>query len=178
MKTFQQIYAEYRDKIYNHITFRIRNSQQAEDLTQEVFIKVYKNLAMYDESKGLLSTWIYTIANNLVVDYFREKKLLTTDLSMYVTDDGGELDALSYHCTTETPHIVLMRKEIRTNVQVNISLLPKNIRRVAKLFFYANFNYNEIATALDIPLGTVKNSIFRAREILQASLKQEHAFME
>jgi len=177
MKNFETIYTEYRDKIFNHVSFRIKNKEQAEDLTQEIFIKVYKNLAMYDESKGQFSTWIYAIATNVVIDYYRQKKLETSDMSMFISEDGMELSNI-VHCTKENPENVLIQKEISDNVQKNIKSLPRNLRRTAKLFFNANLNYNEIADALDIPLGTVKNNIFRAREILQDNLKHVHEYTE
>jgi RNA polymerase sigma factor (sigma-70 family) len=166
--TFEEVYAMYKNKIQSHIQYRIRNKETVEDLTSEVFLKVYRFLDTYDETKGQLSTWVYTIANNLMIDYFRQKKLETTNVSDFITEDG--MDLFANHCTHDTPHNVLVNKEIRENVQSKLQKLPSNLLRVAELFFNEDLNYQEIGEALNIPLGTVKAYIFRARAILQDQL--------
>lgn len=174
MKTFEQIYAEYKDKVFKFISLKLKNREQAEDLTQETFIKVYRFLSLYND-EWELSTWIYKIATNVVIDYYREKKLETADIAMFISEEGDIMsNVLSKHCTKKTPEIVLIDKEILANVQDKISTLPSNIKKTAEMFFNLELNYKEIADALDMPLGTVKNNIFRAREILQTNLKHEH----
>jgi RNA polymerase sigma-70 factor (ECF subfamily) len=177
MKNFNEIYAEWYNRIYIHINVRVKSREEVEELTNDVFLKVHKHLALYDPEKSQFTTWIHVITNHVIIDYFRKKKLETTDLSMFADEEGDNvLDAVySMSSTnTETPHSVIVRKEIAENVQNEILSLPRSIRDVARLFFNEDLSHEEISTTLDLPLGTVKGYIYRARLALQESLKPQY----
>jgi RNA polymerase sigma factor (sigma-70 family) len=176
MKNFNQIYAEWYQKIYTHINVRIKSREVVEELTNDVFVKVHKYLPMYDPEKAQFTTWIHVIANHVVIDHFRKKKLEYTDIAMFAADDDNDniLDRIATPLY-ETPHTVIVRKEISENVQNKLKSLPRSVRDVARLFFNEDLSHEEICIQLDLPLGTVKGYIYRAREILKTKLVAEYA---
>jgi len=173
MENFNEIYSKYYRKIYTHINVRVKSSEDVEELTNDVFLKVYKHLESYDASKAQINTWIYFITNNVIIDYFRKKKLETTDVAMF-TDDGEAKEIYSMS-TNETPLAVIVRKEMSDNVQRQLRDLPASVRDVASLFFNKDLSHEQISIQLDLPLGTVKGYIYRAREILKTKLVPEYA---
>lgn len=168
-KQFESIYHEFHGKIFAHINVRIKSRELVEELTNDTFVKVFKYYSMYDKSLGQFNTWLYTIANNCMKDYWRKKQLETTDLSLY--GDKDDAREVMYSITDETPYTVIVRKEITDNVQSHLNTLPETLRDVARLFFNEQLSYEEIRTCLDMPLGTVKGYIFRARKILKEQLE-------
>ncbi|MBQ0126065.1 MAG: RNA polymerase sigma factor, partial [Clostridiales bacterium] len=94
----EQIYRDYHDKIYGYIISKINNVQNTEDLTAEVFVKIYEKLGEYDGSKASLSTWIYTVTRNTLTDWFRLRKQF--DEIPESLDDGSSLE--DDVCNTET----------------------------------------------------------------------------
>jgi RNA polymerase sigma-70 factor (ECF subfamily) len=176
MKNFETIYRENKTKIQKHIAIRIKNREEVEELTQDVFIKAWKSLSEFDTAKGQLSTWLYTIANNCVIDYYRKKKMELADIGMYTSDDdeSGNVQVDNRFVESTTPHNVLIRKEAHANVQRRMSNLPANLRKLADMYFVQELNLAEICEATGMPLGTVKNGIYRSRVILQGQLVREH----
>jgi RNA polymerase sigma-70 factor (ECF subfamily) len=172
---YTQIYNEYQSKMLNHVSMRIKNREEAEDLTQEIFVKVYKYLPMYNDTKGKVSTWLYTIAKNAIIDYYRQQKMVMSDIAAFATDsEETYLPVDKRFVENETPDAILDRNEMFNNVQKRMSDLPHGFRKIAYMFFDEQLSYNEIAEQLEMPLGTVKNNIFRIREILQKELKSVH----
>ena len=176
MKNFETIYRENKTKIHKHIAIRIKNREEVEELTQDVFVKAWKSLSEFDTAKGQLSTWLYTIANNCVIDYYRKKKMELADIAMYATDDdeSANVQVDNRFVESTTPHNVYVRKEAHANVQRRMSNLPANLRKLADMYFVQELNLAEICEATSMPLGTVKNGIYRSRVILQGQLVREH----
>ena len=179
-KEFTQFYNEYKTKIQKHIAIRVKNREDVEELTQDVFIKVWNSLSKsdskFDSTKAQFSTWLYTIANNCVIDYYRKKKMELADISMYTSDEDESTNVQvdNRFVETTTPHNVLIRKEAHDNVQRRMSNLPANLRKLADMYFVQELNLAEICEATSMPLGTVKNGIYRSRVILQGQLVREH----
>jgi RNA polymerase sigma-70 factor, ECF subfamily len=173
---YTQVYNEYQSKILNHVSMRIKNHEEAEDLTQEIFVKVYKFLPMYNTSKGKFSTWLYTIAKNCIIDYYRQQKMVMADIAAYATDN--EDSAMSYtdqrFVTSDNPHTEFVRKEKNVRIMHALSKLPDNLKKIGIMFFINEFSYDEICEATGMPLGTVKPTIHRTRKILQKELRLEH----
>lgn len=170
-KQFETIYREFHDKIFTHIAIRVKSRETVEELTNDVFVKVHRFYSMYDADKGQFNTWLYKIANNIIIDYWRIKKLECTNVGEFADEDGNEIYSMS---TNETPLAVIVRKQEHENVQQRMSKLPAKLREVATLFFNEQLSHDEICTCLDLPLGTVKGYIYRARLLLQESLKYQH----
>ena len=161
---------KYHDAIFNFIYRMIRDREQVEDLTQEAFIKAFSSLRSFNEEYAF-STWLYKIATNNCIDYIRKRKL-----QMYSIDKPIKAKDSDY--TFELPDDTYQAdKEIisgqRTLLLRNaIEQLPEKYRRVIELRHTEEKTYEEIAATLELPIGTVKAHIFRARELLYKQLRR------
>ncbi len=156
----------YNRRIYN-LCYRFTNSpDDAQDLTQEVFIRVYKSMSSYHVEKGAFTTWLTTLTRNLLVDHFRKSK------QDRVTDsiDAGlreEDDSLSLGDRLEdprpTPDDRLASKETQKMVQMALARISPDLREALILRDLQDMDYKEIAQVLRVPEGTVKSRINRGR---------------
>ncbi|MGF1670324.1 MAG: RNA polymerase sigma factor [Balneolaceae bacterium] len=166
-----RIVDKYREPLHFHIRKMIREKEQVEDLVQEVFMKVFDNLESYNTSYAF-STWIYRIATNHTIDYLRKKKLDLLSIHDPVPSKDGEMEIQLPDEDFETDRKVI-RKERKHIIQSAIEDLPKKYREVIKMRHMEELSYHEISEQLDLPLGTVKAHIFRAREMLYKTLKDK-----
>ncbi|HYV03577.1 MAG TPA: sigma-70 family RNA polymerase sigma factor [Blastocatellia bacterium] len=167
----QQAWADvvrsYSRRIYN-LAYRFTSSHgAAEDLTQEVFIRVYRSLGQYDSALGDLSNWLMRLARNLVIDDYRKRQRTPTDSS-------DDLAAHEYHLSTATdsPHRSLERQERRVQVIAAIHKLSPDLRECVILRDIEELTYQEIVDLLKIPEGTVKSRINRGRIELAKVLRR------
>jgi RNA polymerase sigma-70 factor (ECF subfamily) len=149
----------------------VKDKAQAEDLTQETFIKAFRALASFN-SDYAFSTWLYKIAANNCIDFFRKRKLATTSLDAPIKAKDGDLqrDFPTYELGPESE---LISKEQTSQIQIAIDSLPAKYKQAIILRHSQDKSYEEIAEELRIPLGTVKVRIFRAREMLKARMKEQ-----
>ena len=161
MKSFTFLVNRYQ-KLVVHITGRlIQRHEELEDVSQEVFLKVYQNLGKY-RNECKLSTWIATIAYNTSINYLRKfKKSDDTGL-----DDKAILDKLADYRSDDYETTDLHRY-----IRNQIELLPVQYRTVLTLYHLEEFSYQEIETITGMPEGTVKNYLFRAKALLKEKLK-------
>jgi len=150
---FNRIYKKYKDAVYNYVFWRVYSEEDAIDITQEVFVKVYKGLANF-KGKSSLKTWIFAIAHNTTINYLSRKKYREEDIENYFL--------------SEEP-----LKNIRTKTMVlkAIEKLTDEHREVIKLYYFDGFSYKEIANLLNISIGTVKSRLNRAKEHLKEELE-------
>jgi RNA polymerase sigma-70 factor (ECF subfamily) len=169
---FADIVEKYRGKIYGLILRMVKNRVEAEDLTQETFIKAFNSLATFN-SDYAFSTWLYKIAVNNCIDHFRKKRLKTypIDTPIQVKDGQVQRDFADPHMVG--PEKKLISKERNSLIEDAIAELPEKYRQAIILRHSKDRSYEEIAEALDIPLGTVKVRIFRAREMLKKALRDQ-----
>lgn len=163
---WEEIVRLHNRRIYN-LCYRFTNSpDDAQDLAQDVFIRVYRTLASYDVEKGAFATWVTTLTRNLLVDHFRRSK------QDRVTDsiDAGlreEEDSLSLSDRLEdpgpTPDDRLASKETQKMVQKALERLSPDLREAVILRDLQDMDYKEIAQVLRVPEGTVKSRINRGR---------------
>lgn len=168
-QAYRELVAMHRTAIY-HIIYKIVKDQEASnDLVQETFMKAFSALASY-RSEYRFSTWLYKIAANASIDYLRKRRIHALSLDRPVeTPDGSieiEIADYSYH-----PENELVRKEQRVNIEEAIASLPDKYREVIIYRHKDDKSYEEIADLLNIPVGTVKARIFRARELLKKKLR-------
>lgn len=170
-QAYKQLVDKYGRAIYFHILKMIRDQEQVDDLVQETFVKAFDNLNSYSTSYAF-STWLYRIATNHTIDYLRKKKLKTLSIDEPLkTRDGGMQMQLPDE-SAETDRRII-RKQRQKIVQKAIDELPPKYRKVIEMRHMEEKSYQEIAEVLDLPLGTVKAHIFRARELLYKALKDE-----
>jgi RNA polymerase sigma factor (sigma-70 family) len=157
--SFEELVARYKKLVYSVIYKFTRDNEEANDLSQEVFIKIYKSLGKYDPQYKF-STWAVKVATNICLDSVRRKRLNTVSL------DGMENRTGS----ANTPEERFIRKERSMAVREAISELPEIYRLPIILYHQKGMSYREIADALDKPMSIIKNRIFRARLVLKESL--------
>ena len=158
---FETLFKRYRDGIYNVCLQRTGgNVDDALDLMQETFVKVYVNLAKYD-SRFTFGQWIYTIARNNFIDYVRRRR---DDLSLDSLPRSSS--PLSPVDGDQTPEERIISEQHSVQVEGCMAALPEKYRQMVEMRFVRELSYEEIATQLGLPLGTVKTQIHRARERL------------
>lgn len=167
---FAELLARYRNAIYG-LCFRMtRRSEDARDLAQEVFIKVFSLLDRYDESYAF-SSWIFRIATNHCIDHLRRNRLRFLSLDGYTDAEGDEIELQIPHQGPE-PDRVLENREAMERLQEVVDDLPPHYRAIILLRHDQELAYEEIAQILDLPLGTVKARIHRARNLVVKMLRE------
>ncbi len=166
---FAKLLNRYRGAIYNLCYRMTRNAEDARDLAQEVFTKVFALLDRYDE-KYAFSSWLFRIATNHCIDHLRRNRLRFLSLDGNVGADGEEFE-LQLPDYGPSPETVLQRKEAIERLEEIIAELPPHYRVITLLRHDQQLSYEEIAEILQLPLGTVKARIHRARNLIQQMLK-------
>ena len=159
---FEALYDIYAQKVYNLALRMSRCPEDALDLSQEIFIRVYKSLPFF-KGDSSFSTWLYSIASNACIDFTRRESKRKTQAA---EDFILEIPDIS------TPESEYEKKSLRENIAHAISALPQNLREAIVLREINGLSYGEIADALDIETGTVKSRISRGREKLCSLLSE------
>ena len=170
----QQAYAEllsrYKDSIYFMLLKIVNNKDDAEDLTIEAFGKAFKNLHQYSP-KYAFSTWLFKIANNNCIDFLRKKKSLTVSFDNNPSEIGID-NNISFKASDLDPEEDMIRNQKTIIMRNIVKKLKPRYRNLLELRYFKEYSYEEIATELDLPLGTVKAQLFRARELLYNILRR------
>ncbi len=161
--SFEEIVRRYQRPIVSYIYRMLGNQDSALDVSQEVFIKVYNSLSKYS-SEYKFSTWLYKIAHNAAIDFIRRNSHHTQSLEMENEDGTFELQIESKRPTPEQER---ERTEWRTEIEGVVNRLPAGYRELILLRHSQDMSYDEIAEITNLPLGTVKNRLFRAREMMR-----------
>lgn len=168
---YKEIMEKYQQPLYFHVLKMVRNHEQVEDLVQESFMKAFKNLDTYNTSYAF-STWLYRITTNHTIDYLRKKKLKTTSMNEPIKTRDGEIEIQISDEQAKTDRKII-REQRKAIIHHAIENLPEKYRAVIEMRHLQELSYQEIADQLDLPLGTVKAHIFRAREMLYKNLKDK-----
>ncbi len=168
-RAYAELLEKYRSAIRRHIQKIIRDRMIVDDLVQEVFAKAFAALSSYSSAYAF-STWLYKIAQNHAIDYNRKKKLPTLSIDQPVETRDGEMK-IELPDTTYRPDRHIVQDERKTLIQEAIDALPAKYNRVIVLRHQHEKSYEEIAQKLDLPLGTVKAHLFRARQALNKYLR-------
>ena len=176
---WEEIVQRYNRRIYN-ICYRFAgSSDDAQDLTQEVFIKVYRTLSSYDSEKAAFMTWVTTVTRNLLVDHFRKTKQdRLTDSIDNAASEHEDAQPLSEQLPDQSasPDATVQSRETRDTVHRALQKLSPELREAVILRDLQDMDYREIAVALKVPEGTVKSRINRGRaelaRLLQRTYKQ------
>jgi len=174
---WEEIVQTYNRRIYN-ICYRFAgSSSDAEDLTQEVFIKMYRTLSSYDSSKGAFVTWITTITRNLLVDHFRKSKQdRVTDSIDTTASEHEDSQPLSERIVDKSapPDAHVRSREVGDTVHAALGKLSPELREALILRDLQDMDYREIAQVLKVPEGTVKSRINRGRAELARLLQRTY----
>jgi len=172
---FNEIVARYKTKIYRYVYRMTGSAEDAEDLTQEVFVRMYTNIAGF-RAEASLSTWLFRIAGNLCTDAFRRSKRergVVSSLDASSMDDEGEgvnatRDVPDW---SQEPDRLFGQQELGSQIEAALAKLPPKLRSAVILHDVEGLAYDEIAQTERVPLGTVKSRIFNARATLREYLK-------
>jgi len=174
---WEEIVQRYHRRIYN-VCYRFAgDAENAQDLTQEVFIKMYRTLNTYDSGKGAFMTWVTTITRNLLVDHFRKSKGdRVTDSLDSTTSEHEDAQPLSERIADRAPppDASVQSRETREMVHSALQKLSPELREAVILRDLQDMDYREIATALRVPEGTVKSRINRGRAELARLLQRTY----
>jgi RNA polymerase sigma-70 factor (ECF subfamily) len=161
--SFEELVRRYQRPITNYVYRMLSDYDAALDVTQEVFIKVYNSLARYS-SDYKFSTWLYRIAHNAAIDYMRRNSVNPQSIEAENADGSYQLQIES---TRPNPEQERERSEWRTEIESVVKCLPAVYRELILLRHAQDLSYDEIAEITNLPLGTVKNRLFRAREMMR-----------
>ena len=164
-EVFQELVRRYKDRIVHYIYRYVGQRATAEDLAQECFVRVFRNVAQYDPH-AKFSTWIYTIATNLAKDEFKRRArhpARSLDWQSSESSDTTRDLPGARGSTTREPHIIVEKQELRDQIQDALRKLKDDDREILVLREIQQMPYDEIARILGVPMGTVKSRISRAR---------------
>ena len=169
-KAYAELMDRYKESIYYMLFKMVNNSDDADDFTIEAFGKAFNRLAQYTPNFAF-STWLFKIATNNCIDFLRKKKknVLSLD-NRYNNDDG---DSLMIELKSEglNPEQEAIREQKMIIMRNVVTRLKPRYKMLVEMRYFKELSYEEISTELDLPLGTVKAQLFRAREFLYNILK-------
>ena len=169
IKGDQSAYAElmerYRDSIYFMMLKMVKNADDADDLTIEAFGKAFNRLKQYSPNYAF-STWLFKIASNNCIDFIRKKRIKLTSMDSGVKTDEGETMYIDARSTAKDPEQEVMHNQKVKHMRELVSKLKPRYRILVEKRYFEELSYEEISQELDLPLGTVKAQLFRARDFL------------
>ncbi|MCD6597230.1 MAG: sigma-70 family RNA polymerase sigma factor [Bacteroidales bacterium] len=173
-KAYAELMDRYRDAIYFMLLKMVNNPIDAEDLTIEAFGKAFKNIGQYTPNYAF-STWLFKIATNNCIDHIRKKRgnLISIDQN----DDETENAPLSIQSSAPDPEEDLIKKQKKVLMRDVVTQLKPRYRHLIELRYFKEYSYEEIAKEMDLPLGTVKAQLFRARELLFNILNKSKGYV-
>lgn len=168
---YAELMERYRESIYYMLLKMVNNTDDADDLTIEAFGKAFNRLEQYHPSYAF-STWMFKIASNNCIDFIRKekkKKKLSIDTGM--VNEDGENVTYDIDSGARDPEEELIRDQKMEQMREVVMKLKPRYRELVILRYFKEYSYDEIAAELDLPLGTVKAQLFRAREFLANLMK-------
>ncbi len=168
-KAYADLLDRYRDSIYFMLLKMVNNPSDAEDLTIEAFGKAFRNLEQYTPNFAF-STWLFKIASNNAIDFIRKRRTGHISIDQQ-TDEAYEGSQISLPDDKPDPEENAIRQQKMVLMRDVVSRLKPRYRKLIELRYFNELSYEEIAAELDLPLGTVKAQLFRARELLYQILR-------
>ncbi len=168
-KAFDLLVLKYQQKVANLISRYVKDSSEVFDVTQEAFIKAYRALPNF-RGDSAFYTWLYRIAINTAKNHLaaRNRRPPGDDVE---ADTAEQLDGGERLREADTPERLLLQEEIAKTIREAVEALPEDLRTAITLREMEGLSYEEIAQAMDCPIGTVRSRIFRAREAIDKKLK-------
>jgi RNA polymerase sigma-70 factor (ECF subfamily) len=164
--SFEELVRRYQRPIVSYVYRMLGEYEASLDVTQEVFIKVYNSLDRYS-CDYKFSTWVYRIAHNAAIDHLRRNPVNPQSIETETSDGAYQIQIESPHPTPEQER---ERSEWRTEIEAVVKKLPAAYKELILLRHSRDLSYDEIAEITGLPLGTVKNRLFRAREMMRSLL--------
>jgi len=169
-KAYADLMGRYRDAIYFMLLKMVNNPSDAEDLTIEAFGKAFKNISQYTPNFAF-STWLFKIATNNCIDFIRKKRGNTVSLDQSIDEEENVTPSASIQSDSLDPEEYLINQQKVGLMRELVGKLKPRYRKLVELRYFNEFSYDEISQELELPIGTVKAQLFRARELLFNILK-------
>jgi len=170
---FEDLMVKYNKRIYNYVYRMVRNEETAVELTQDFFLKIYNVLSMYN-FKYKFSTWAYRICYNLVVDHIRKNSNLIDSLESDHISEKRMVESDNY---VKENHIAKLENEqVSEYLWKIVDCIPVKYKELIILRYIDDLKYEEIAKIVGIPVGTVKNRIFKAKKMLKKEMENNELF--
>jgi RNA polymerase sigma-70 factor (ECF subfamily) len=150
MLTKEEIYTQYRDKVFGYVRNHVNSPEDAEDITSDIFVKIYSKLDTYDESKASLSTWIYSMTSNTVIDFYRTNHV-HSEIPEDLSDEGSTIED------------EILNNESLELLADALSKLPQELMDIIVLRYYKGLTLQDIAVKMNLSYGVAK---LRHREAL------------
>lgn len=167
---FEELMRKYNRKIFNFVIRMVRNDEVAVELTQDFFIKIYTVIDKYNfEYK--FSTWAYRICYNLVIDHIRKNQIQIESLDNDTVSQKEIVSSENY--VKDVGFRILSDEEVKTHLWKLVDGIPLKFREVILLRYIQELKYEEIADISGLPVGTVKNRIFKAKEMLKQEIEKD-----
>lgn len=177
MTTIEKVFNNCHEQIFNHAIGVVKNFHDAEDIRNDVYVKIQRlRSSDYDESKGTeLSSWVHTITNSVILDFFRYNKYQDKykAVSDFVDKESKEFFEFVAPENSRADKLTL-ENELHDKIRKAFSSMKPKYRMIAKLYFLNDLPYTEIAELVDVPMGTVKGMLSRARAKLQEHLAESY----
>lgn len=164
-QAYEHIINKYKNPLYGTILRMTKHPEDAQDLVQEAFIKVYHQLEKYD-GKGSFSSWLYRVAINHCLDEFRKKKYKVKHTEM--KEDTVVND--------KSPEVIFLKKEKHRQLERLITTLPEDERLIILMRYRNELSYQEMSDILGIPVSHIRNKLHRAKNKMRATVKQEGGY--
>lgn len=171
-KAYAELMSIYKKPVYHVVLKMVRNPDDAEDLTIEAFSKAFRNLHKFNPDYAF-STWLFRIATNNCIDFIRKNKIKTMSIDSAIKINNGDENTLDFKDTNLTPQENTIKNQKIKIIQFLVAKLPEKYQRLVTLRYFDELSYEEIATELNSPMGTVKAQLHRARELLYAMIKNK-----
>jgi RNA polymerase sigma factor (sigma-70 family) len=171
-RAYTELLNRYRDSVYYVMLRMVNNPSDAEDLTIEAFGKAFHNLAKYVPSHAF-STWLFRIATNNCIDFMRRKSQTPRPFD----HDEGEEDEMEATVASDArgPDELMIDRETAASLIKIVKALKPRYRRLIELRYFEEYSYEEIATELSLPIGTVKARLFRAKVLIYNTVRNKHS---
>jgi RNA polymerase sigma-70 factor (ECF subfamily) len=169
-EAFRDLVLRFERPIFALILRMVHDSQTAEDLAQEVFVKAYRHLGSYDPRRKFAS-WLFKVAHNTTIDHLRRAQLDTVPLAAEHAEDGGGLMAVLADDSAESPAAAAERRDMARALERAIGRLRPDYREAVVLRYVEGLAYQEICEVLALPVGTVKTNLHRARKELAEAMR-------
>jgi RNA polymerase sigma-70 factor (ECF subfamily) len=161
----------YHESIYFMLLKMVNNKDDAEDLTIEAFGKAFKRLGQYTPQFAF-STWLFKIASNNGIDFIRKKRIRALSLDSGFRNEDGDTMEIAVTDDQPDPIEALERQERLKIMREVVTRLKPRYRQLIELRYFEELSYDEISKELDLPLGTIKAQLFRARDMLAEVMRE------
>jgi len=170
-KAYAELLQRYRESVYFTMMKMCNNKDDAEDLTIEAFGRAFKKLDQYSPDFAF-STWLFKIASNNAIDFLRKKKQkFSISLDHKSEDYEGYDHSANIKSPTPDPEEIFIKKQKIDNVRLLVNNLKPKYKEMIELFYFQEMSHEEISQKLNLPIGTIKAQLFRARDLLYNALK-------